>query len=105
MDINDIQTCLRNNKVKVSNHCMIRAEKRNISLKDVFGSIINGEIIEDYPDDYPFPSCLILSFTDENEPVHTVCALGNGLLYFVTVYIPTIDEWEPDFRTRKVALK
>jgi len=27
--------------------------------EDLFHSVLHGEIIEDYPDDKPFPSCLV----------------------------------------------
>ena len=37
---------------------------------DVMNAINNGEIIEQYPDDYPFPSCLILGITINDEYVH-----------------------------------
>ncbi len=33
-------------------------QEREISRKDVISCINNGKIIEDYPDDFPSPSCL-----------------------------------------------
>ncbi|MFG6337693.1 MAG: DUF4258 domain-containing protein [Lachnospiraceae bacterium] len=34
-----------------------------MSINDIIFCIHEGEIIEQYPDDYPYPSCLILGFT------------------------------------------
>jgi hypothetical protein len=33
-----------------------------------------GEIIEEYPDDTPYPSCLILGRTASGRSLHIVCA-------------------------------
>ncbi len=36
-------------------------------------TILNGKIIEDYSDDYPFPSVLI-AYVDKNKPLHVLVA-------------------------------
>ena len=38
--------------------------QRNISVSDVQKVIDTGEIIEDYPNDFPYPSKLQLGFLD-----------------------------------------
>ena len=43
----------------VTQHFRKRMYERNILLSDVMRAVDNGEIIEEYPEDYPFPSCLI----------------------------------------------
>jgi len=40
-------------------------ERDNISEKELVGAISNGEIIEDYHNDKPFPSCFIFGRTEE----------------------------------------
>lgn len=85
----------------ITRHCQIRIEKRGIAVADVEYAIMNGEIIEEYPDDYPFPSCLIFCMLDDNTPLHVVCSLGNDSLYLITAYHPTQDKFEPDYKTRK----
>ena len=40
-------------------------ERDNISEKELVEAILNGEIIEDYHNDKPFPSCLIFGRTEE----------------------------------------
>jgi hypothetical protein len=37
-----------------------------ISTEYLISLIINGEVIEDYPDDFPYPSTLILVFRFQN---------------------------------------
>ena len=65
-------------------------------------AIDNGEIIEQYPDDFPFPSCLILGISVKNEYIHVVVSMNEEKIYLITAYIPTSDKWEADFKTRKV---
>jgi len=63
-----------------------------------------GEIIEQYPDDYPYPSTLILGFADALA-LHIVIGVGNGNTWLVTAYYPDEDKWENDFKTRKAVRK
>ena len=53
-------------------HAAKRLEQRGISIKDVMNCIMHGEIIEQYPTDYPYPSCLILGVTVDDKFLHTV---------------------------------
>ena len=41
-------------------HVRERMAERGVSTEDLISLIINGEIIEDYPDDFPYPSTLIM---------------------------------------------
>ncbi|MFB0533457.1 MAG: DUF4258 domain-containing protein [Anaerolineae bacterium] len=63
-----------------------------------------GEIIEDYPDDTPYPSCLVLGRTQRGRPVHVVCAHvpEEDRSIIITVYEPDPDRWI-EFR-RRIAL-
>ena len=82
-------------------HARKRMKERNIKYENIASSVDNGEIIEQYIDDKPFPSCLILGFSN-NEPLHVVLSLNNGILWIITTYTPTLEKWENDFKTRKV---
>lgn len=42
--------------------------------KSIYFSVMHGEIIEDNPDDRPYPSCLIYRKTFSGDPVHLVLA-------------------------------
>ena len=79
---------------------MDKIEKRDIKLSDIKQCIKNGEVIEDYPDDYPYPSSLLLGYTD-NKPLHIVVGIGNELLWLITAYYPDNEKWEDDNKTRK----
>ena len=63
MDIHKIQTLFQNRSVKWSTHCLERMQERDILRDDVISCVLRGEIIEDYPNDFPYPSCLIFGYT------------------------------------------
>jgi len=78
-----------------------RLLQRGISSSEVEASINTGAIIENYPDDYPYPSCLLMGKSKENRVLHIVCAINNDTLWIITAYEPNMIEWEADFKTRK----
>jgi len=49
-------------------------EEDNISEKELIEAILCGEVIHDYTDNKPFPSCLVFGRTGEDMPIHVVCA-------------------------------
>ena len=64
---------------------------------------MNGEIIEDYPDDFPFPSCLIFGRTDDGKPIHVYMSDEGSGSRIITAYFPSLEKWQADLRTRKEA--
>jgi len=85
----------------VTMHGRRRMSERGILLADVMNAVDHGEIIEIYPDDYPFPSCLVLGITVREHYLHAVVSLNEGRIYLITAYFPSPDEWEPDMKTRR----
>ena len=85
----------------VTLHGRRRMSERGILLSDVMHAVDHGEIIETYPEDYPFPSCLLLGFSTREAYLHAVVSLNEGRIYLITAYYPSPDEWEPDMKTRR----
>jgi len=79
----------------------LRRKRRGIKPEGIKKAIHGGEIVEQYPADMPYPSCLVLGRTDDNRPLHVVCAVGKDRLWLITSYYPTLDKWENDYKTRK----
>ena len=100
--IKDIQALHHENAVALTEHFMDRLRKRKIKIYDVEFIVANGEIIEHYPDSYPYPSALIMGYIGKDVPLHVVVGIGRGKLWLVTAYPPTLDKWEADYKTRKV---
>jgi len=80
----------------------MRLQERGINPSDVKNCILTGEVIEQYPNDYPHPSCLILGLSIDNKHLHSVIGVGAGYLWLITSYFPNTDKWEADNKTRKV---
>ena len=64
--------------------------EREISRRDVRECIKNEEIIEDYPTDYPYPSCLIYGKIRNMKVVlHVVPSVNDeDSLVIITAYFP-----------------
>ncbi len=90
------------NRILFSRHAVTRMFERSISRYEVQEVLQAGEVIEDYPDDEPFASCLMLGFVD-NRPLHVVIAVEDPsrTCYIVTAYDPDPSIWESDFRARR----
>lgn len=83
-------------------HALQRMAARHITTDDVRQVLTSGESIEDYPDDTPYPSRLVLGFVGQR-PLHVVAAYNraDSETIVVTAYWPDLTQWEPDFRRRK----
>uniref|UniRef100_A0A831U4S1 DUF4258 domain-containing protein n=1 Tax=Geobacter metallireducens TaxID=28232 RepID=A0A831U4S1_GEOME len=83
-------------------HALLRMSQRGIAPQDVREALEQGEVIEDYPDDRPYPSCLVLGRCGSRS-LHIVIADNreDGETVVITVYEPDNGKWHPDFRRRK----
>jgi hypothetical protein len=88
--------------ITISAHAIKRMFQRALSVADIEAVIQHGSVIEDYPTDYPYPSCLVLHAVGVTA-VHAVVAKdpATGACIVVTVYKPDLTRWSPDFRTRR----
>ncbi len=100
-DIESIHALFNGNAVKVTEHFKIRAKERDIKFSEVKAAILSGEIIEECPDDKPLPSVIILGYTDKGKPLHVVGGMDDDKLWLITVYYPSIEIWEQDYKTRR----
>ena len=96
--LNEIQNCFINEKILFSRHAKVEMENEEfgtILAKDVYEAISNGKMIENYPNDEPYPSCLVFGRTGTNRALHIVCAYSkeNDLTIIVTVYQPDPTKW------------
>lgn len=100
--INEIRSAINLEKVIISRHAKEEAENDDVSLEEIIFSVMNGEIIENYPDDFPFPSCLILGTNQQQEPIHSVWAYNENTDFavLITVYRPDFNMWS-EWRVRK----
>lgn len=102
MNIEDIVDAIRHNRIRITDHADEEAEEDHLSFDGIFYSVLLGEIIEEYPEDRPRPSCLIYGNTFDGEPVHSVWAYNqeNCWAVLITVYRPDPERWI-NWRTRR----
>ena len=74
---------------------------RMISTLEVRKVILEGEIIEDYPEDARGHSCLILGYGDADRAIHIVCTPKDEYLAIITAYVPNEGQWDDDFKSRR----
>lgn len=101
IDINVLRKLCKEEKIYWSMHIVTRLLQRGITQSDVVNAILTGEVIEQYPEDYPNPSCLVLGMSIQNIKIHVVCGLNQDTVYMITAYIPDTDLWKKDLKTRK----
>ena len=99
--IEELRRVNRPQNIIITKHSRIRLSERGISIDDIVNIINNGEIIEEYPTDVSFPSCLILGMSINNKYLHAVISLNENFINLITAYHPDPSRWNTDFKTRK----
>ena len=96
------KTAMRCDRIVFSGHPARRLFERAIGANEVAKILRHGEVIDDYPDDIPYPSCLVLGYV-EDRPIHIVVAIDaeTRICHVVTVYSPDPKLWENGFRRRR----
>jgi hypothetical protein len=76
--------------------------ERNVSTRNVSQALQSGETIEDYSNEMPEPSRLILAFSGRR-PLHVVISENRNAneMTVITVYIPDAVKWHQDFKSRR----
>lgn len=102
MDKNNLLNALKNGYIEWQRHAVERMMERGILRREIIEALKSGEIIEDYPNDKPYPSALYLGWI-KGEPFHVVAAIDSisGWCLIITAYKPDLEHFEPDYKTRR----
>ncbi len=103
MDMAFIRSRLKARNYRITGHARIVMGERRITASMLENAVEFGEIIEREPNDYPYPSVLVLGWLGSGDPLHLKCSKSPGTpnLRIVTVYEPDDEKWESDHKTRK----
>ncbi|WP_198935413.1 DUF4258 domain-containing protein [Chlorobium sp. KB01] len=98
----EIEEAIRLEMFRITDHAYEEALSDNLTFKEIIESVFQGEIIEQYPTDKPYPSCLIFGENSQHEPIHSVwaCNRVNSWAVIITVYRPNPKRWI-DWKTRR----
>jgi len=69
-----IKEATTRNLINMTDYADEEVQKDGLRLNDIFEAVASGKIIQDYPDDFPFPSCPIYGRNLRGQPIH--CCLG-----------------------------
>lgn len=95
MDIEALVVAIRNSHVRITDHADEEAVDDDLTFDEIYFSVMHGEIIEEYPNDKPYPSCLVMGMNFASEPIHSVWAYNpeNRWAVIITVYRPDPVRW------------
>ncbi len=101
LDITALRDAVKRKRIEWRKHTLQRLAERRIRQDEALDVLLSGQCIQEYSDDKPYPSALFLHIS--NKPLHVVAAFDavNNFVYIITVYEPTSEFFEPDFKTRK----
>lgn len=93
-----VRKCVSLNRLLYSRHAREEMESEELGLireQEVFEALTQGKIVENYPEDEPYPSCLIFGRTLQNRPLHVVCSYAeeDDTVIIITVYEPNAARW------------
>ena len=97
-----IDVLVESGQIEWKKHALQRMFERAISRAEVKKTIVNGEVIEVYEEDYPFPSFLIANINSE-KPLHVVLSYDERMqmCYIITAYEPDTRYFLDDLMTRR----
>jgi hypothetical protein len=92
-----------NEKISWSLHAVKKLRVEGLRKRDIEYALKECIIVEDYAmEGRPLPGCLILGFINSN-PVHAVIGIDRDFdrVFVITVYKPSSERWENDWKARK----
>ena len=100
LDIKVIRDKCGDSAIRWSAHSTARMLQRGITREDVINCISNGEIIEQYPEYWLNPTCLVFGLDASGKILHVVVGVDE-FVHVVTAYRPDSATFMPDMKTRR----
>jgi hypothetical protein len=103
VDIGPIRERIKAGNYLIKSHAVHHALKEGFERKHMVEAILEGRIIEEYPDDRRALICGRARISNLSLYLHVVCEYADPVyIEIVTAYIPDESEWEwPPLRRRR----
>ena len=103
MNIYLIIEAIEKERVLITDHADEEAHADGLKMDEIYFSVIQGEIIENYLSDKPFPSCLIYGQSFAGDKIHSVWAYDDKSrqAILITVYRPDPNRWSNGRKRRR----
>jgi len=106
-DVSDtevIEKCFRDqvkaDALRISVHAHNEMAEEHILYDEICEVLLNGKIIENYPDHQRGPCCLVCGKTVYRRFLHIVCTTSLEVIIIITVYEPKPPKWITPFQRR-----
>jgi len=99
-----IQELVTRGEVKISEHGYDELAADRILVSEIFASVSEGVVVEDYPDYQKGPCVLVVQRDSHQQPMHVVWGVPRNATSpsgVVTAYRPDASRWTDDFTRRK----
>lgn len=101
-DLSKIKRFITAGKYRITLHTLKRLDQRQITVSELKEAILSGVIVETYPDDKPFPSCLIMGKIRGGFPLYVVCGISSDAIHIITTHWMDPAKWlDPTTRREK----
>lgn len=104
MDLQTIRESLQSGHYRVKSHAIQHAVKEGFQVEHMVEAILNGRIIEEYPEDLRVLICGRSTLSEKIVMyLHVVCECTDpSAIEFVTAYIPDETKWQSPHFTRRL---
>ncbi len=89
----NIQAAARSKDLEMSLHAIEEAYAESVSPEEIRQALINGRIVESYPEHRRGACCLMYGDTDAGRPIHVVATSQRKPVLIITVYEPKMPKW------------
>lgn len=95
MSIEELIDAIRNSRIRITEHAEEEAFNDGLLFEEIYFSVMHGEVIEEYTEDRPYPSCLVMGKNFVGNPIHSVWAYNpeSHWAVLITVYRPDPKRW------------
>jgi hypothetical protein len=80
-------------QIKISLHAAEEALTERISRAEIEAALLSAQLLEDYPDWWLGPSCLVYGQTQAGRDLHMVASYSELPITIITVYEPRPPKW------------
>jgi adenine deaminase len=86
LDLSRIRQALSARRVLWTGHAKRRLRSRRIQRHEVFEVIEKGTILERYPNEKPYPKCLMMGMVRNQQPLYVSLAFDGHHIIIITVH-------------------
>jgi hypothetical protein len=93
MVIDQLRQAILGDGIVLTYHAAQEALEERISVDEIKEALLNGMILEDYPEHQRGACCLVYGKTNLGRDLHVVVTTGKSPVRVITVYEPRLPYW------------